>query len=117
MSSEATVLAAGPTTFAIRALELTGQAGSPVVLPLGSHTIGREGDVPLPKGDRQASRIHSALAVQADSVVVEDRSVNGTFVNGTRAAGPCALIDGDTLQCGGTTFTVRLVRGHGGRVR
>ncbi len=96
----------------LRAIELTGGPEGSVTLQHGTHTIGRQATatIRLAEGDREGSRIHAVVTVAGDRATVEDRSANGTFVNGERLTGPRALQDGDKVRCGGSTFAVRAVR-------
>jgi DNA-binding response OmpR family regulator len=62
-------------------------------------TIGRGQDSDVVVDDRWVSRNHARIRREGEQYVVEDLgSKNGTFVNGTRIAGPAGLTDGDVLQ-------------------
>jgi pSer/pThr/pTyr-binding forkhead associated (FHA) protein len=72
----------------------------------GELTFGREGtDVLL--DDPQVSRRHAMVRIGAGGLQVEDLgSSNGTFVNGTRIAGPTPLRPGDEVRLGDTMLRV-----------
>ena len=62
-------------------------------------TIGRWEDNDLVVDDRWVSRHHARVLREGTQYVIEDLdSKNGTFVNGTRIAGPTVLSDGDEIQ-------------------
>lgn len=61
--------------------------------------IGRDEGCDIAIPDRQVSRQHASITVEADSYVVRDLgSKNGTFVNGQELDSPHALQDGDEIQ-------------------
>jgi ABC transport system ATP-binding/permease protein len=66
---------------------------------VGTVTIGRatENDIVIP--DVLASREHATLALTPLGTEIRDRSVNGTFVNGTRV-GSAILTEGDVVTIG-----------------
>lgn len=64
-------------------------------------TLGREGSNEIAVNDPEVSRQHARLAFQSGGYVIEDLgSTNGTFVNGSRIAGPYALSNGDEIGLG-----------------
>src|SRR5919204_4374419 len=66
---------------------------------------GRLGD------DPELSRQHARVTRAGEGYVVEDLgSMNGTFVNGNRLAGPHELADGDQIELGGTRLVTQLER-------
>ncbi len=74
-------------------------AGQRIVIEQQPLIIGREEtcDVVIP--DRQVSRQHARIRLEADRYVLEDMgSKNGTFVNGHELPGPYPLQDGDEIQ-------------------
>jgi hypothetical protein len=74
-------------------------AGQRIVIEQQPLIIGREEtcDVVIP--DRQVSRQHARIRLEADQYVLEDLgSKNGTFVNGQELPGPYPLQDGDEIQ-------------------
>jgi hypothetical protein len=74
-------------------------AGQRIVIEQQPLIIGREEtcDVVIP--DRQVSRQHARIRLEADQYVLEDLgSKNGTFVNGQELPGPYPLQDGDQIQ-------------------
>jgi FHA domain len=57
--------------------------------------------------DPQVSRRHASVRPAGDALEVEDLgSLNGTWVNGTRIAGPTRLVPGDRVRVGDATFEV-----------
>lgn len=95
---DATV-AAGPQHQAL----LRGTAVTAERLEIGSGgTIGRERDkVRIWLDHPQVSRFHASLAVAGNHVTIADnRSANGTFVNGERISLPVQLIPGDRVDIG-----------------
>ncbi|MBN1372528.1 MAG: FHA domain-containing protein [Anaerolineaceae bacterium] len=65
----------------------------------GALLIGRDANCDLVIPDRQVSRYHARLSVEAGGVQLEDlNSKNGTFCNGQRIADSVILQDGDLVQ-------------------
>jgi len=65
----------------------------------GALLIGRDANCDLVIPDRQVSRYHARLSVEAGGVQLEDlNSKNGTFCNGQRIVDPVILQDGDLVQ-------------------
>jgi hypothetical protein len=67
-------------------------------------TVGRssQNDIQLDEDDF-ASANHARFTPQRDGVIVEDAgSTNGTYVNGSRVAGPRRLAPGDIVRIGQT---------------
>jgi hypothetical protein len=86
-------------------------AGTRERIPLQGEriTVGQSAsnDIPLPF-DRTVSRVHAVLERVASRWCIRDLgSRNGTFVNGDRIWGECALRSGDEIRIG----TVRFVAG------
>lgn len=82
-------------------LQIDQGSDEPKSLPLNGDllTIGRwpDNDIVLP--DRMVSRHHAQIHKVGDEYVLEDlESTNGTFINGARLGGRCALGDGDRIQ-------------------
>jgi pSer/pThr/pTyr-binding forkhead associated (FHA) protein len=98
--------------IALRGVDFIRDDGAVAAVGLGESTIGRalDAQVRLPEQDREVSRRHAAVIVAPSEARIEDRSQNGTFVNGERVSGARMLQNGDRVRCGSTTFTVRLVR-------
>jgi ABC transport system ATP-binding/permease protein len=65
----------------------------------GSVTIGRANDNDIVIPDVLASRYHATLVLTPLGTEIRDRSVNGTFVNGTRV-GSAILAEGDVVTIG-----------------
>jgi pSer/pThr/pTyr-binding forkhead associated (FHA) protein len=77
-------------------------AGDVVLLPLTAEVthLGRSQSADIVLDDASVSRRHAILAVRAGrTVVLDDRSLNGVVVNGTRVR-EAALDDGDTIVIG-----------------
>jgi FHA domain len=73
--------------------------GQKIVIEQQPLIIGREEtcDVVIP--DRQVSRQHARIRMEADRYILEDLgSKNGTFVNGQELPGAHPLQDGDVIQ-------------------
>jgi pSer/pThr/pTyr-binding forkhead associated (FHA) protein len=93
---------------AIRQVTLSGLAGTFPLKP-GTYTVGRGDVVNIRLDDREVSRTHAIVIVSATSVTVEDqKSANGTFINGEEVTTRSALRDGDKVMFGGLEFTVRI---------
>ena len=74
-------------------------AGQRIVIEQQPLIIGREETCDLVIPDRQVSRQHARIRLEADRYVLEDLgSKNGTFVNGQELPGPYPLQDGDQIQ-------------------
>ncbi len=67
-------------------------------------TIGRSPQQTLVCDDREVSRLHAKVKLAGDSVVVEDLSSNGTFVDGARVNGSLTLKEGATIRLGAQTI-------------
>ena len=80
------------------------------VLREGRHQVGRQETCAVAVLDRQVSRAHAIVAVTNTGVVVEDqKSANGTFVNGQRISTPTPLKAGDRVTFGGAEFKVEFL--------
>jgi hypothetical protein len=82
--------------------------GKRIVLPTERHklTIGRDPDSDLSLDDQEVSRSHAVLLRTGSAWLIDDTtSTNGTYVNGSRIAGPTTLHDGDTMDLGNGSFT------------
>jgi pSer/pThr/pTyr-binding forkhead associated (FHA) protein len=83
-----------------RYIEIEGPQQTLVVaLARGVTHIGRGPSADLRLDDVSVSRRHAVLIVGAQTRVLDDRSANGTFVNG-RAVEQAQLTDGDVLGLG-----------------
>lgn len=70
--------------------------------------IGRAKTNDIVLSDPLTSRHHATVYMQADSLMLRDeKSVNGTLVNGKRIYEPVSLENGDQLQFGDEVFVVR----------
>ena len=67
-------------------------------------SIGRDKQtITLP--DQKVSKLHAIVAWDENEFVIKDqKSSNGTFVNGTKIKQPTKLQDGDRISIGSTTF-------------
>ncbi|WP_293324704.1 FHA domain-containing protein [Mycobacterium sp.] len=74
------------------------RAPGPTKTP-GSVTIGRSEDNDIVISDVLASREHATLTLTPLGTEIRDRSINGTFVNGTRI-GSAILSEGDVVTIG-----------------
>ena len=73
----------------------------------GATHVGRAWGAELRLEDPAISRRHAIVFVSAESVrVLDDRSANGTRVNGERVTG-AELSDGDVIQVGQVVLTYR----------
>jgi pSer/pThr/pTyr-binding forkhead associated (FHA) protein len=80
------------------------------VLKEGRHQVGRQETCAVAVLDRQVSRAHAIVAVSATGVSVEDqKSANGTFVNGQRISAVTPLRQGDRVTFGGAEFKVEVL--------
>ncbi len=98
--------------FAVRAEEETDAAdagaavsvrwnGRSVLLPEGSHLIGRRADCAICVDDPSVSRVHARLEVTPDVLRIEDlRSKNGTFAGGRRVEGTAEILPQAELRIG-----------------
>ncbi|HZE16247.1 MAG TPA: ATP-binding cassette domain-containing protein, partial [Mycobacterium sp.] len=101
-STETTVVKAGSADFAslaTRFVKFMSPRSSSTVKPAGSVTIGRASDNDIVIPDVLASREHATLVLTPLGTEIRDRSVNGTFVNGTRV-GSAILSEGDVVTIG-----------------
>ncbi len=101
-SNEMTVVNAGggdADSLATRFVRFMSQRSAPDDKPAGSVTIGRASDNDIVIPDVLASRHHATLVLTPLGAEIRDRSVNGTFVNGTRV-GSAILSQGDVVTIG-----------------
>jgi ABC transport system ATP-binding/permease protein len=81
--------------------------GKPAEAPPGSIKIGRASDNDIVINDVLASRHHATLITTPSGTEIRDnRSINGTFVNGTRVD-DALLTDGDTVTIGNVDLVFR----------
>jgi pSer/pThr/pTyr-binding forkhead associated (FHA) protein len=98
-----------PRAREIRGVRLRG-TGQEFLLNEGRHQVGRQETCQVPVLDRQVSRAHAMITVALGSVTVEDqKSANGTFVNGQRISVVTPLRQGDKVTFGGAEFQVELL--------
>ncbi|WP_205266482.1 FHA domain-containing protein [Mycolicibacterium sphagni] len=91
--------AAGSSNLATSMLKIL-RPGAPSEVPPGGIKIGRATDNDIVIPDVLASRHHATLIpTPGGTEIVDNRSINGTFVNGTRVD-TAMLNDGDTVTIG-----------------
>ena len=97
--------------FGVRRPEDPGEVSYQFRLKTGdSIQVGRSQTADLVVNDRNMSRTHCAVLVSGSDLVLEDRSKNGTFLNGVKIPGPQVLHDGDVIQIGQSAIAVRMKR-------
>jgi serine phosphatase RsbU (regulator of sigma subunit) len=78
-----------------------GEPGRRLLLRPTPLSIGRDSTRDLVLVDQDVSRFHVAVWLDGDRVMVEDqRSTNGTCVDGKPVVGPAVLVEGGLLQVG-----------------
>lgn len=88
--------------------------GSVLNAPLGRSVIGRGATATIRIDSAELSKVHAFLDVTPTEVTVTDqKSVNGTAVNGARTSGPRRLIEGDRVSFATFEFRVEFVRMDG----
>lgn len=81
--------------------------GNTMVLPQGTHDVGRSSDCWLTLQDELSSRVHARFHVTTNDIELEDLdSRNGTYVNGERLQGRRLLNDGDRVRIGRELMTL-----------
>jgi ABC-type multidrug transport system ATPase subunit len=106
--TEMTVVNAGSadvSNLATRFVKFLSQRPAPSARVAGSVTIGRANDNDIVIPDVLASRHHATLILTPLGTEIRDRSVNGTFVNGTRV-GSAILAEGDVVTIGNIDLVV-----------
>jgi pSer/pThr/pTyr-binding forkhead associated (FHA) protein len=79
--------------------------GHRVQIALDPVTIGRHPDCDVVLNDQEVSRQHAEVRRDdADFVIIDLGSLNGTKVNGAGVKSPRALQDGDTITIGAHTM-------------
>ena len=98
--------AASNSNLATSMLKVLRPGSSPPVPP-GAMTIGRAGENDIVIPDVLASRHHATLIpTPAGMEIVDNRSINGTFVNGARVD-TALLRDGDVVTIGNVDLVLR----------
>ncbi len=87
------------SNLATRFVKFLSQRSAPPAQLAGSVTIGRATDNDIVIPDVLASRHHATLVLTPLGTEIQDRSINGTFVNGTRV-GSAILSEGDVVTIG-----------------
>jgi pSer/pThr/pTyr-binding forkhead associated (FHA) protein len=97
----------------ITGVTLRGNSGV-LKAPLGRSVIGRSATATIRIDSQEVSKVHAFLDVTATEVTLTDqKSVNGTTVNGSPATGPRRLIEGDRIAFATFEFRVEFVRMDG----
>lgn len=85
--------------------------GSVLKAPLGRSVIGRGTTATIRIDSAELSKVHAVLDVTATEVTLTDqKSVNGTAVNGAPTTGPRRLIEGDRVSFATFEFRVEFDR-------
>lgn len=94
------------------------QAGREVIIPVAEFLIGRGEECHLRPRSDAISRRHCVIAVSDKQVELRDLgSKNGSYVNGQRVEGTCALQSGDQLSIGPLSFEIVIEVALGGHKR
>ena len=93
------------SNLATRFVKFLSQRSAPPAKQAGSVRIGRASDNDIVVADVLASRHHATLVLTPLGTEIQDRSVNGTFVNGTRV-GSAILTEGDVVTIGNVDLVV-----------
>jgi ABC transport system ATP-binding/permease protein len=93
------------SNLATRFVKFLSQRSAPPAKLAGSVTIGRASDNDIVIPDVLASRHHATLVLTPLGTEIQDRSINGTFVNGTRV-GSAILSEGDIVTIGNVDLIV-----------
>ncbi len=93
------------SNLATRFVKFLSQRSVAPVKLAGSVTIGRASDNDIVIPDVLASRHHATLVLTPLGTEIQDRSINGTFVNGTRV-GSAILSEGDVVTIGNVDLVV-----------
>ena len=83
-------------------------AGKRFVLTREEATIGRDAQCDLALSDQTASRVHACVICTPTEFVIEDQKTrNGTLVNGQKISQRCPLKHGDEIRVGHTRIVFR----------
>jgi ABC transport system ATP-binding/permease protein len=93
------------SNLATRFVKFLSQRSAAPAKLAGSVTIGRAADNDIVVPDVLASRHHATLVLTPLGTEIQDRSSNGTFVNGTRV-GSAILSEGDVVTIGNVDLLV-----------
>jgi ABC transport system ATP-binding/permease protein len=93
------------SNLATRFVKFLSQRSAAPAKLAGSVTIGRASDNDIVIPDVLASRHHATLVLTPLGTEIQDRSINGTFVNGTRV-GSAILSEGDVVTIGNVDLVV-----------
>jgi len=97
----------------IKGVTLRGSSGV-LDAPPGRSVIGRGATATIRIDSEEVSKVHAFLDVTATEVtLIDQKSVNGTAVNGTPTSGPRRLIEGDRVSFATFEFRVEFVRMDG----
>jgi DNA-binding winged helix-turn-helix (wHTH) protein len=79
----------------------------------GEHVLGRDRGVAVALPVAGVSRRHAIIRVEnAEAVLLDLESKNGTFLNGRRVAGPTPLHDGDNIRVGSVAVDYHVASEH-----
>ena len=92
----------------VRGLRLTGERGA-FELGHGTFLVGRAADAFVRVEHAEVSRQHAVIVVSATSAAVENRSANGTMVNGTPIHARHPIRTGDRIAVGPCEFFVEVL--------
>ena len=97
-------------------LEIASGPGSGQRFPIGSVArLGRANGNEVQLFDAEVSRLHAVVyEYEQGFAIVDQSSVNGTFVNGVRIAGPTWIKPGDEIRVGRSS--IRVSSGVGNQV-
>ena len=88
--------------------------GGVLKAPVGRSVIGRGATATIRIDSEEVSKVHAFLDVTATEVILTDqKSVNGTAVNGSPTSGPRRLVEGDRVAFATFEFRVEFVRMDG----
>ena len=83
-------------------------SGAPVLLTQHETTIGRAAGNDVILSDTYVSSRHARILQQGGQfILIDDKSANGTYLNGRLVTEPCVLEPGDEIRVGETTFNFR----------
>ncbi len=85
---------------------LSDPSGQEHILQKDVTRMGREVENEIVIVDKRSSREHAVIRREGRKIILEDqRSTNGTYLNGERLQSPIQLRDGDQIKIGDVAFT------------
>ncbi len=107
------IIKTAPVVRPIAGVRLSGPSGV-FETSLGRSVVGRAADAGIRIDRKNVSKVHALVMATPTEVTVEDqRSVNGTAVNGTPTSGPQRLVEGDRVSFATFEFRVEFLRMDG----